>query len=157
MKETKLHVLALIIAILGPLINFWVKPFYGSFIINSYVYWVVALSIYIGILIPFIKKSLITLVRMTIFGITAEDFFSNIWKSVFTGRQFLPFCNWYADYFPLFNILGEPTPLILVPKWYFLALFAYILLTAVQYRKQLPVKLKSLKDHMAKKYKKFKA
>lgn len=144
-KEYKLLILALTIAIFGPLINFWIKPLYTSFIISPYVYWVIALSIYIGILIPFVSKSLLTLVRLIILGITVEDFFSNVWSSIFTGEHFLPFCNWYAQYFPFFSFLGEPTPYILIPRWYILALVAYFLLTILQYRKQIPSILKLMK------------
>jgi hypothetical protein len=151
MSELKSHAIALSIAILGPLINLMIKPLYSSFITNSYVYWTLALAIYVGILVPFVSKSPIRISRLIIFGITVEDFVSNIWKSVFTGQHFLPFCNWYADYFPLFNLLGEPTPYILIPRWYLLALAIYLLLTFAQYRKHIFTKLKSLKHHKTRK------
>ena len=137
MKEFKIHVLALTIAVLGPLLNFWLKPLYSSFIISSYIYWTIALSIFVVILIPFVSKSLFTLLRLIVLGVTVEDFFSALWNSIFTGTPFLPFYNWYAQYFPFFNVLGEPTPYLLIPIWYLFALAIYFALTAVQYRKQL--------------------
>ena len=145
MRELKVHLIALTIAILGPLINSWLSPLYSPLSISPYVYWGILLSIYIGILIPFISKSLITLARLVILGITVEDFFSALWKSLLTGKQFLPFCNWYAQYFPFFNVLGEPTPYLPIPRWYFLAILAYALLTVFQYRKKVRVWLKSTK------------
>jgi dolichyl-phosphate-mannose--protein O-mannosyl transferase len=142
MREFKTHTLALTIAVLGPLINFWVKPLYGSFIISPYIYWAIALSIYAGVLVPFVSKSLLTLTRLIVLGVTAEDFSSALWSSIFTGKQFLPFCNWYAGYFPFFDVLGQPTPYILIPKWYILALLIYFSLTVLQYRKKISPKLK---------------
>lgn len=143
-KEYKLHILALTIAILGPLINFWIKPLYSSFITSPYIYWAIALSIYIGILIPFVSRSFLTLLRLVVLGIAVEDFFSNLWRYLFTGGHFLPFSNWYAGYFPFFNFLGKPTPYILIPRWYILAIFVYFSIVVLQYRKQLSSKLKSL-------------
>lgn len=142
-KESKVHMLALTIAILGPLINFWIKPIYGSFITSPYVYWAISLLIYIGILIPFVSRSFLTLLRLIILGITVEDFFSNLWSFLFGGGHLLPFYNWYAGYFPFFSFLGKPTPYILIPRWYILALFAYLFLTVIQYRKHLSSKLNS--------------
>lgn len=156
-REFKMHTLALAIAVIGPLINFMLKPLYDPFITNPYVYWAMALSIYVGILILFVSKSLPTLVRLIILGITVEDFSSSVWRSVFTGQHFLPFCNWYAGYFPFFGFLGEPMPYILIPRWYALALFAYFLLTAVQYREQISAKLRPLKHRKARTHKKFKS
>jgi hypothetical protein len=137
MKEFKINVLALSIAVFGPLINFFLKPYYSSFIISSYLYWAILLSIYIAVLIPFVSRSFLRLSRLVIIGITVEDFSSNIWNSLLTGKNFLPFYNWYSQYFPFFNILGEPTPYLLIPIWYLFALAIYFALTAVQYRKQL--------------------
>ena len=141
-REIKIHTLALAIAVLGPLLNFWIKPFYAPLTVNPYVYWSVALGIYIAILLPFIKKlpkssqPSFTLVRLVVLGITIEDFCSNLWESVFTGTKFLPFCNWYAQYFPFLEALGQPTPYVLIPQWYVLAVFAYIALTFLQYRRR---------------------
>lgn len=127
--------MALAIAIIGPLVNFFLKPLYMPLVISPYLYWAIALSIYLGILTPFLRRNPIAMLRLAVFGITLEDFFSAMWSSLFTGGRFLPFVNWYAQYLPLYG-LGEPTPYILIPVWYLLSLLIYALLTIFQYRKR---------------------
>jgi len=136
-KDSKIHTLALTIAVFGPLVNFWIKPYYSSLVFNPYVYWAMALLVYIGILVPFVLKTsdpLFTMSRVSILGIVVEDFASSVWNSLLTGEHLLPFCNWYAQYFPFFDVFGQPTPYILVPQWYILALFVYFSLTYLQYK-----------------------
>jgi len=136
MSELRTHIIALSIIILGPLINLWIRPLYSSFGINPYIYWSIALGIYIVLLFLFATKSILTLTRLVFLGIPLEDFFSALWSSVFLGKKFLPFENWYNQYFPL-GSLGEPTPYILIPQWYILALLVYFLLTVLQHKKQI--------------------
>jgi hypothetical protein len=104
-------------------------------VISPYLYWAIALSIYLGILAPFLRRNPIAMLRLVVFGITLEDFFSAMWSSIFTGGRFLPFVNWYAQYLPVYS-LGEPTPYILIPVWYLLSILIYVLLTILQYRRQ---------------------
>src|SRR3990172_4301933 len=100
MNEKSEHLVALSIAILGPLVNLFIKPLYLYLNINPYLYWSIALSLYIAILLPFVYKSLLTLLRLIILGIFVEDFFSNLWSYLLLGKPFLPFVNWYTRYFP---------------------------------------------------------
>ena len=131
MSELKSHAIALSIAILGPLINLMIKPVYSIFDINPYLYWSISLGIYLSLLFLFTTKSLLTLTRLVFLGIPVEDFFSALWSSVFLGKGFLPFENWYEQYFPLGG-LGEPTHLLLIPKWYLLFFLVYFVLTVLQ-------------------------
>jgi hypothetical protein len=133
-KELKVHAIALAIAILGPLVNVLLGSPYSSPPPGMYLYWAIALLFYILVLIPFIGRSPMRLLRLVIFGITVEDFFSNVWRSIFLARQFLPFNNWYTQHFPFLDSLGEPTPYILIPQWYLAAIAAYVALTAIQHR-----------------------
>ena len=135
--ELRAHTIALTIAILGPLLNLILGFNSVANIIGNYLYWTICLLIYLVILIPFTYKSPLTLVRLMILGITVEDFSSNVWHSLFSGREFLPFCNWYTQFFPFLGTLGGPTPYILIPKWYILALLLYSILTIIQFRKHL--------------------
>ena len=137
--EFKIHTIALTIAIAGPLINFWIKPFYAPAIASPYFYWALALTIYVGLLIPSaldLPNPFVTLFRLVLLGVPVEDFCSNVWKTLFTttSGKFLPFFNWYTQHFPFIGSLGEPTPMILIPKWYILSLFLYLLVTVYQYR-----------------------
>ncbi len=133
-SEYSAHTIALTIAIFGPLINRVLGVNYASSPPGMYLYWAFYLSIYIIILIPFTYKFPLTLLRLIILGITVEDFSSNIWRSLFLGSKFLPFSNWYTQHFPILGSLGEPTPLILIPQWYFVSLFLYVIIFIFQQR-----------------------
>lgn len=135
--EYRAHTVALLIAVLGPLVNL---VFGFNIPVGAYLYWTICLLIYIIILIPFTYRSPLTLIRLIILGITVEDFSSHVWRSLFLGTKFLPLCNWYAQYFPFIGTLGEPTPYILIPKWYFLAILVYILISTFQFRKEIEIK-----------------
>lgn len=139
MSELKIHTIALSIAIFGPLINFLIKPLY-YFEVNPYLYWSITLGIYIALLILFKVRSFLTLIRLIVLGILVEDFFSAFWSSIILGKKFLPFGNWYTQYF-FIGSLGEPTPYILVPKIYLIAILIYFALTAFQYRKFIKSKI----------------
>jgi len=134
-SEYLVHTLALTIAIFGPLINLMLSLNYARNSPNMYLYWTLCLVIYIVILIPFTYKSPLTLLRLIILGITVEDFSSHVWRSISLGSKFLPFFNWYTQHFPFLGSLGEPTPFILIPKWYIVALSLYFIITIIQFRK----------------------
>jgi hypothetical protein len=136
-NEINAHFVAMLIAILGPLVFLLIGFSFTSPPPGAYIYWFTCLSIYVAILIPFTYKIPLTLVRLVILGITVEDFFSRAWRSLIYGYKFLPFCNWYTQHFPFLGILGEPTPLILIPRWYIVALFVYIIITMFQFRRLL--------------------
>ena len=140
MYETRAHLVALSIAILGPFVHLMLGPqsVFGPPLI--YAYWTAALSVYILILIPFTYKVPLTLVKLIFLGVAVEDFFSNSWGSLLLGKKFLPFSNWYTEIFPFLGSLGEPTPYLLIPQWYLLAFLIYFVITAFQYKN----KLKSL-------------
>lgn len=133
-SEPLAHMIALFIAIMGPLLNLLLGFSYASAPPGMYVYWAVCLAIYIIVLIPFTITRPLTLVRLILLGIVVEDFSSHVWRSLFSGSKFLPFCNWYTEHFPILGSLGEPTPLILVPQWYFVPLFLYVIITIFQQR-----------------------
>lgn len=133
--EYRAHTIALLIAVLGPLVPLMLRVSYTMPSIGMYLYWVICLSIYIIILTPFTYKSPLTLFRLIILGITVEDFSSHVWHSLILGQKFLPFCNWYTQHFPFLGNLGEPTPLILIPRWYIVALLLYSILTVIQFKK----------------------
>jgi len=135
-SEYLAHTIALTIAIFGPLVNVFFIGFSGSSSFGMYIYWMFCLLFYIIILIPFTFKSPLTLIRLIFLGITIEDFFSNLWRSLLLGKIFLPFCNWYTEYFPFIGSLGEPTPLIMIPKWYFLSILVYIIISIFQYKRR---------------------
>jgi len=136
------HTVALLVAIIGPLLNLLFGFSYASAPPGMYFYWMIYLLIYILILIPFTYKFPLTLVRLIILGITVEDFSSHIWRSLFLGKELLPFCNWYTQHFPFLGSLGEPNPLILIPQWYIVALFLYFMITIIQFRKGIAKKMK---------------
>jgi len=123
--EKRAHTVALVMAVLGPLINLLIGVNYAVAPPGMYLYWTICLSLYIIILIPFTHKRPLTLLKLIFLGVMIEDFSSNVWRSLFQGSRFLPFCNWYTEHFPFLGILGEPTPLILIPQWYFIAIFLY--------------------------------
>ncbi len=139
-SEYLVHTVALSIAILGPLLNL-IFGFISNLGLTGYLYWATCLLLYIIILTPFTYKTPLTLVRLIILGITVEDFSSHVWRSIFEGRKLIPFCNWYTQHFPFLGRLGEATPLILIPKWYIVALFLYFLITIIQFRKHVFRKL----------------
>ena len=142
------HIVALAVAIVGPLINLLLGFSYASPPPGMYVYWMIYLLIYIIILIPFTYKFPLTLVRLIILGITVEDFFSHLWRSLFLGQKFLPFCNWYTQHFPFLGSLGEPMPLLLIPEWYIVALFIYSIITIIQFRKFVVKKMRRRGGHV---------
>jgi hypothetical protein len=135
--DLRAHVIALSIAIFGPLFNLFLRPIYMPFVPSVYIYWLLVLLIYIAVLVPFTRKQPLILLRLVILGITVEDFASKTWRFLFGSGEFLPFVNWYTQYFPFLGSLGEPTPYILIPQWYLLALSLYLILTVIQYRKNL--------------------
>ena len=147
-SEYLAHIVALLVAIIGPLVNLLLGFSYASPPPGMYVYWIVYLLIYIIILIPFTYRIPLTLVRVIILGITVEDFFSHLWRSLFLGKGFLPFCNWYTQHFPFLGSLGEPTPLLLIPRWYIVALFIYSIITIIQFRKFVVKKLKRRRGYV---------
>jgi len=132
--EYRAHTVAVTIAVLGPLINLLIGLDYATAPPGMYVYWMICLSIYIIILVPFTYKRPLTLLKLIFLGVVVEDFSSNVWRSLILGSQFLPFCNWYTEHFPFLGSLGEPTPLILIPGWYFVSLFLYFIITIFQQR-----------------------
>lgn len=134
-SENLAHTVALSLAVLGPLINLLIGFNYAVAPPGMYLYWIIALSIYIIILIPFTYKRPLTLLKLIFLGVMIEDFSSNVWRSLFLDSQLLPFCNWYTEHFPFLGTLGEPTPLILIPRWYFVALFLYISIAIFQQKK----------------------
>jgi len=134
-KESKVHTLALLVAIFGPLINLLLGFTLSAPPPGMYVYWVIVLSVYVAILIPFTYKSPLTLIKLIFLGIMIEDFSSALWKSLLLNKCFLPFPNWYTQHFPFLGSLGEPTPLILIPQWYFVAILVYLGITWFQHRK----------------------
>jgi len=150
-KELRAHTVALLVAMFGPLINLLLGYPYLSPLPGPYLYWLTALLIYVVILIPFTYKSPLTLVKLVFLGIAVEDFFSNFWRSLFLGKNFLPFCNWYTQHFPFLGSLGEPCPYILIPQWYLLALLVYSSLTAIQHKKEISLWLKSKRRRKSKK------
>ncbi len=133
--ENRAHTVALCLAVLGPLINLLIGFNYAVAPPGMYLYWMICLSIYIIILIPFTHKRPLTLLKLIFLGVVVEDFSSNVWQSLFSGSRLLPFCNWYTEHFPFLGSLGEPTPLILIPQWYFVSLFLYIIIAIFQRRK----------------------
>ena len=139
--EYFVHTLALSIAVFGPLLNLFMGLVYAVAPPGMYMYWMTCLSIYIVILLPFTYKSPLTLLRLTILGITVEDFFSHFWRSLNSGSKFLPFFNWYTQHFPFLGSLGQPMPMILIPQWYLVALFLYFIITILQFRKPFYKKL----------------
>jgi len=145
-SEYTAHTIALTIAIFGPLINLILGFNYARNSLGLYLYWTLCLVIYTVILIPFTYKSPLTLLRLIILGITVEDFSSHVWRSISLDSKFLPFFNWYTEYFPFLGSLGEPSPIVLIPGWYFLAMLIYILISAFQYRKGLKELLKGQKE-----------
>jgi len=130
--DLRAHTIAFTIAILGPLLNLILGIDYATAPPGMYLYWATILSIYIVILIPFTYKYPLTLVKLIFLGVIVEDFSSNVWRSLFLGKPLFPFCNWYTEHFPFLGSLGEPTPLILIPKWYFVALTIYFIITVFQ-------------------------
>lgn len=136
-KDLRAHTAALLVAMLGPLINLLIGYPYSAPPPGMYLYWAVALLIYVAILIPFTYKSLPTLAKLVFLGIAVEDFFSNFWRSLFFKTSFLPFYNWYTQHFPFLGSLGEPTPYALIPQWYIAAIAIYFGITLFQYRKEL--------------------
>jgi hypothetical protein len=136
-SEYVVHTIALTIAIFGPLIKLLLGFNYVISPAGMYLYWIVCLSIYIVVLLPFTYKSPLTLIRLIILGITVEDFSSHVWSSLISGYNLLPFSNWYTQQFPFLGSLGEPTPTILIPRWYIITLFMYIILTLIQFRKSI--------------------
>jgi hypothetical protein len=134
-SEYLAHTIGLTIAIFGPLIKLLLDINFAMSPPVMYLYWALCLSIYIIALIPFTYQSPLTLFRLIILGITVEDFFSNLWHSSLSNNSFLPFFNWYTQYFPFLGSLGEPTSLILIPRWYIVALFLYSFFTIIQFRK----------------------
>ena len=143
--ESRAHTIALLVAILGPLINLMLGLNYVRNLLGMYLYWTLCLAIYIVIIIPFTYKSPLTLLRLIILGITVEDFASNLWRSLFLNINFLPFSNWYTEYFPFLGSLGEST-IVLIPGWYFLAMLIYILISVFQHRKRLKKMFKNQKE-----------
>ena len=136
-REVIAHAVALAVALLGPLANLLLGfPFLPS-VSGAYAYWAVALLIYVCILLPVTFRSPLTLLKLVPFGIAVEDFFSNMWRHLFLGGGFLPFYDWYTQYFPFLGSLGDPTPVILVPKWYLAAFALYLLIAVVQHRRRL--------------------
>ena len=133
--ELRAHTIAFTIAILGPLLNLIVGLNYATSPPGMYLYWAICLSIYIIVLILSTYKSPLTLVKLIFLGFVVEDFSSNVWRSLILGKKLLPFCNWYTEHFPFLGSLGEPTPLILIPKWYFVSLSFYIVITIFQQKK----------------------
>lgn len=131
-KERDAHIVAMSIAIFGPLINRLLGHPYSSPPPGMYLYWALALILYIGILFPFTRKNLLTLLKLVVIGIMVEDFFSNLWSALLLGQSFLPFANWYTQHFPFLGVLGEPTPLILIPGWYFIPVLMYTAITWYQ-------------------------
>jgi len=136
-SEYSTHTIAFSVAVIGPLIKLLLNLNYATGPPGMYLYWIICLSIYIIILIPFTYKIPLTLVRLIILGIPLEDFSSNLWHSLFSDNKFLPFYNWYTEHFSFLGSLGEPTPYILIPRWYIIALFLYFLITIAQFRKHL--------------------
>lgn len=134
-EEIKVHAVALLVAILGPLINLLLGYPLSSIFGNPYIYWAAALFVYVAILLPFTYKSPLTLLRLIILGVMVEDFFSNVWRSLFFNNPFLPFFNWYTQHFPFLGSLGEPSPYIMIPRFYILAFAIYLGLTFLQYKR----------------------
>lgn len=145
MSETSAHVVALLVAILGPLIVLILGLKQTLPPPGMYLYWATVLSFYITVLIPFIRKSWLTLLKLIFLGIPVEDFFSNLWFNLFLGKKLLPFCNWYTQNFPFIGSLGEPTPFILIPSWYLVAFLIYLAITVFQHRKEMKKLLKRIK------------
>lgn len=141
MSEIVAHIIGMSIAILGPLVNIGLnlkRPEASG----MYLYWAVCLVFYIGVLIPFTRKSRLTLLKLIPLGIVIEDFFSNLWRSLIQGSEFLPFCNWYTQHFPFLGSLGEPTPYLLIPRWYLVALFFYFSINVFQYKEVIRKRLR---------------
>lgn len=132
-EDLKAHKAALSIAVFGPLVNYFLKPLYMSSIPSVFLYWSIILGLYVAVLFKFFTKRPLTIFRLVVLGIAVEDFFSGLWNSLFTGVQVLPMLNWYKDYFPFFDVLGEPMVLIGIPIWHVAALLAYLTLTGIQY------------------------
>lgn len=135
-SEYLAHTIAITIAILGPLLLLILGFNYRLSPPGMYLYWTICLLFYIAILIPFTYKFPLTLVRLVILGIPIEDFSSHVWDSIFLDSKFLPFSNWYTQHFSFLGSLGEPTPLILIPRLYVIALSLYFILTILQFREQ---------------------
>jgi len=142
--ELRAHTIALTVAILGPLINLIFGFSYSSGPPGMYLYWVVCLLFYIVILILFTYKSPLTLIKLIILGIPVEDFSSQLWRSLFLGEKFLPFCNWYTQHFPFLGSLGDPTPYILIPQWYVVAISIYFLISVIQHRKWMKKRMRGV-------------
>ena len=133
--EHRAHTVALLVAVLGPLINLLTGIGVNAGPPNMYLYWAICLSIYIVIIFPFTHKRPLTFIKLLILGIVVEDFASHTWRSIFSGYKLLPFCNWYTQHFPFLGSLGDPTPFILIPQWYLIVLLIYSVLTFVQFKK----------------------
>jgi hypothetical protein len=140
-REAVAHIMALSVAVLGPLVNLLLGFPFSPSVPGMYTYWAVALLIYVCILLPVTFRSPLTLLKLVPFGIVLEDFFSNLWRHLLLGDGFLPFYNWYVQYFPFLGSLGDPTPVILVPRWYVLAALAYLLIAVLQHRKRIAASL----------------
>ena len=149
-SEHRAHTVALFIAILGPLINLLIGLNYATAPPGMYLYWIICLSLYIIILIPFTYKSPLTFIKLIFLGIMIEDFSSHLWRSLFFGSKFLPICNWYTQHFPLLGNWGEPTPIVLIPRWYFLAALFYTFISVLQYRKEIEIFFKKRKKPLRK-------
>jgi len=132
--ELRSHTIAFTIAIIGPLLNLLIGFNYATAPPGMYLYWATCLFIYVIILLPFTYKFPLTLIRLIILGITIEDFSSHFWRSLLLGYSFLPFCNWYTQHFPFLGSLGEPTPFILIPRWYIVTLSLYFIITIIQFK-----------------------
>lgn len=133
MSELKPHLVALSIALFGPLVNLLLNPGRPTYGVEVYVYWMICLAGYIMIVALF-TDSWLTLVKLIPLGVVVEDFFSTMWRHLILGcsESFLPFANWYTGRFPFLGMLGEPTPYFLIPRWYFLGLGAYFLISFYQ-------------------------
>jgi hypothetical protein len=132
-EDVRAHKAALIFAIVGPMINYFLKQYYMHLIPSVFVYWFIVLGVYIVVLFKFFTDNPTTLLRLVILGIALEDFASGFWNAFFSGVAFLPMTNWYLDYFPFFDVLGEPVPMIGIPIWHVIFYLAYMALTYIQY------------------------
>lgn len=130
--ELRAHTIAFTLAILGPLFNLILGINFATAPPGMYLYWAACLSIYILVLIPFTHKNPLILIKLIFLGVLIEDFSSNVWRSLFFGKSLLPFCNWYTEHFPFLGSLGQPTPIILIPRWYFVSLSLYGIITILQ-------------------------
>jgi len=134
MSELRAHLVALSVALFGPLLNLVIGFGHPTTPPYVYVYWLFCLLLYVSILLPFTWGKPLVLLKLIPLGVAVEDFFSNMWRHLILGcsESFLPFGNWYTGRFPFLGMLGEPTPYLLIPRWYFLAFGAYILISFYQ-------------------------